>query len=68
MICSAPRAGCPRFFQPWLTGVTHGQFFSQYTLGWPGVMLVADVLFGSPAASMVWGTLLAVIGTYVVHP
>jgi len=56
--------GLPEFFQPWLTGVTHGQFFSQYTLGWPGVMLVADVLFGSPAASIVWGTLLAVIGTY----
>src|SRR6476659_5002256 len=56
--------GLPEFFQPWSTGGTHGQFFSQYTLGWPGVMLVADVLFGSPAASMVWGTLLAVIGTY----
>src|SRR5213078_4857826 len=35
------------------------------TLGWPGLMLVADVLFGSSAAAIVWGTLLAVLGTYV---
>jgi len=55
----------PQFFQPWLTGLRGGQFFSQYTLGWPGVMLVADVLFGSPVMSMVWGTMLAVLGTYV---
>ena len=25
--------GAPRFFQPWLTGVHDGMFFSQYTLG-----------------------------------
>jgi len=57
--------GLPQFFQPWLTGVRDGHFFSQYTLGWPGLMLVADVLFGSPAAAVVWGTMLAVLGTYV---
>ena len=57
--------GLPQFFQPWLTGITHGEFFSQYTLGWPGVMLVADVLFGSPAASIVSGTVLAILGTYL---
>ncbi len=57
--------GLPQFFQPWLTGVTHGQFFSQYTLGWPGAMFVADLLFGSPAASIVWGTVLAILGTYL---
>ncbi len=56
--------GLPQFFQPWLTGVRDGHFFSQYTLGWPGLMLVADVLFGSPAAAIVWGTVLAVLGTY----
>jgi hypothetical protein len=55
----------PHFFQPWLTGLRGGQFFSQYTLGWPGVMLVADVLFGSPVMAMVWGTMLAVLGVYV---
>ena len=57
--------GLPQFFQPWLTGVTDGQFFSQYTLGWPGVMYVADQLFGSPAASIWWGTVAAILGTYV---
>jgi hypothetical protein len=56
--------GLPQFFQPWLTGVRDGHFFSQYTLGWPGLMLVADVLFGSSAAAIVWGTLLAIVGTY----
>jgi 4-amino-4-deoxy-L-arabinose transferase-like glycosyltransferase len=57
--------GLPRFFQPWLTGVTGGQFFSQYTLGWPGVMFISDQLFGSPISSMWWGTVLAVLGTYL---
>jgi hypothetical protein len=55
----------PHFFQPWLTGLTGDQFFSQYTLGWPGVMLVADVLFGSPLMAQVFGTVLGVLGVYV---
>lgn len=55
----------PHFFQPWLTGLRDGQFFSQYTLGWPGLMLIADLLFGSPTMAMVWGTVLAVLGVYV---
>ncbi|HLM16703.1 MAG TPA: hypothetical protein VK549_02700 [Acidimicrobiia bacterium] len=55
----------PHFVQPWLTGLRDGQFFSQYTLGWPGLMLIADVLFGSPTMAMVWGTMLAVLGVYV---
>lgn len=57
--------GAPEFFRPWLTGVRDGQFFSQYTLGWPVVMLVYDVLFGSPLLAMATGTVLAVLGTYV---
>jgi hypothetical protein len=55
----------PQFFQPWLTGLRDGEFFSQYTLGWPGLMTIADVLFGSPVMAMVWGTVLAVLGTYL---
>jgi len=55
----------PHFFQPWLTGLTGDQFFSQYTLGWPGVMLVADVLFGTPLMAQVFGTVLGVLGVYV---
>jgi hypothetical protein len=54
----------PHFFQPWLTGLRGDQFFSQYTLGWPGVMLVADVLFGSPLMAQVWGTVIGVLGVY----
>jgi len=57
--------GLPQFFQPWLTGVRDGHFYSQYTLGWPGLMLVADVLTGSPAAAIVASTMLTVLGTYV---
>ena len=34
-------------------------------MGWPGVMLVADVLFGSPVMAMVIGTVVAVLGVYV---
>ena len=60
-----PAGATPHFFQPWLSGLRGDQFFSQYTLGWPGLMLVADVLFGSPVMSMVWGTMLAVLGVYV---
>jgi hypothetical protein len=55
----------PHFFQPWLTGLKDGQYFSQYTLGWPGLMLIFDVLFGSPVMAMVTGTVLAVLGVYV---
>ena len=36
--------------------------------GWPGVMLVADVLFGSPAASIVWGTAPRGARHVRVHP
>ena len=56
--------GMPDFFQPWLTGLRDGHFFSQYTLGWPGLMLVFDVLFGSPFMAIVTGTLLTILGTY----
>ena len=57
--------GLPKFFQPWLTGITDGQFFSQYTLGWPGVMFVADQVFGSPSASIWFGAVVAILGTYL---
>jgi 4-amino-4-deoxy-L-arabinose transferase-like glycosyltransferase len=58
--------GAPRFFQPWLTGIKDHQFFSQYTLGWPLVVLAGDVLFGSAAAAVAFGALLAVLGTYAL--
>jgi hypothetical protein len=58
--------GAPLFFQPWLSGIRNDMFFSQYTLGWPLVLLGGDVLFGTAAAAIVVGTVLAVLGTYAV--
>jgi 4-amino-4-deoxy-L-arabinose transferase-like glycosyltransferase len=56
--------GMPAFFQPWLSGHGDGYFFSQYTLGWPIVLLVGEVVFGTAASALVFGTLLTVVGTY----
>src|SRR4051794_7332048 len=56
--------GMPAFFQPWLSGHGDGYFFSQYTLGWPIVLLIGEVVFGTAAAALAFGTLLAVMGTY----
>jgi hypothetical protein len=56
--------GMPLFFQPWLSGISDGTYFSQYTLGWPLVLLTGDVVFGTAAAAIVFGTALAVVGTY----
>jgi hypothetical protein len=56
--------GMPAFFQPWLSGHGAGYFFSQYTLGWPIVLMVGEIVFGSAASSLAFGTLLAVLGTY----
>ena len=56
--------GMPAFFQPWLSGHGDGFFFSQYTLGWPIVLLVGEVVFGTAAAALAFGTLLAILGTY----
>ncbi|MFI5257983.1 MAG: hypothetical protein ACHQRK_12095, partial [Gemmatimonadales bacterium] len=58
--------GMPLVFQPWLSGIRDGMYFSQYTLGWPLVLLAGDVLFGTAAAAIVFGTVLAVVGTYVL--
>lgn len=55
----------PLFFQPWLSGLTDdGRYFSQYTLGWPLVLLAGDQLLGSAAAALAFGAALAVLGTY----
>jgi hypothetical protein len=58
--------GHPLFFQPWLSGLRDGSYFSQYTLGWPLVLLFFDVVFGTAAGAIVFGTALAVIGTYAL--
>jgi hypothetical protein len=58
--------GHPRFFQPWLSGIRDGSYFSQYTLGWPIVLLVFDVVVGTAAGALVLGAMLAVVGTYAL--
>ncbi len=56
----------PASFHPWLAGIRNDSFFSQYTLGWPLVLLAGDVVFGSPDAALAFGTALTVIGTYLL--
>lgn len=54
-----------QFFWPWLAGLREGMFFSQYTIGWPIVLLGVQVVFGSPDFALSIGTVMAVLGTYV---
>jgi hypothetical protein len=56
--------GAPTFFQPWLTGIRGTHFFSQYTLGWPGLMALSAWIFGTPSLAISIGAVLAVVGTY----
>lgn len=53
-------------FRPWLSGVDAGAYFSQYTLGWPLVLLGSATLLGTPAGAVVLGTVLAVVGAVLV--
>lgn len=57
--------GAAQFFWPWLAGLRDGMFFSQYTIGWPIVLLGVQVVFGSPDFALSIGTVMAVLGTYV---
>lgn len=63
---TTPTGGFPTFFHPWLAGVRGGSFFSQYTLGWPLVLLAADVVVGTPAGALALGAALTVVGTYLL--
>ena len=55
--------GHPTLFQPWLSASRGGDLFSQYTLGWPLVLLLGAVL-GSAALGVAAGASLAVAGTW----
>jgi 4-amino-4-deoxy-L-arabinose transferase-like glycosyltransferase len=61
-----PDGGHPTLFQPWLSARGDGVFFSQYTLGWPLVLLAAAVVTGSAGNALLLGAALAVIGTYAI--
>lgn len=56
--------GHPSLFQPWLSARGDGVLFTQYTLGWPVVLLAATVLTGSAGSALLVGAALAVLGTY----
>jgi len=56
--------GFRHLFWPWLSGHNDHGFFSQYTLGWPLVMLAADILTGSTAASILVGVVVLLLGAY----
>lgn len=63
---TAPDGGFPELFRPWLSVAAHGSLFTQYTLGWPLVLLAATVSTGSPDAALALGASLAVVGTYAL--
>ena len=63
---TTPTGGFPTFFHPWLAGVRDHSFFSQYTLGWPLILLAADVVVGTPAGALALGAALTVVGTYLL--
>ena len=64
---STSDGGHPGLFQPWLSAAQGGRLYSQYTLGWPLVLLVAS-WFGSSQLGVAAGAALAVAGTWtLVH-
>lgn len=52
----------PEAFRPWLAGVGQGEYFSQYTIGWPVALLLAKWIVGTPAGAVVLGSVLHAIG------
>jgi hypothetical protein len=63
---TATDGGHPDLFLPWLSATRDGFMFTQYTLGWPVVLLVARLLTGTAASALPVGAALAVIGTYAL--
>ena len=62
---TSPTADFPRFFHPWLAGVRGHSFFSQYTLGWP-LILLAATSWSAPRGALALGAALTVVGTYLL--
>ena len=58
-----PDGGHPDLFQPWLSAARDGAFFSQYTLGWPLVLLVGSARSAASDLGVAAGAALAVVGT-----
>lgn len=63
---TAPDGGHPDLFLPWLSAARDGEMFTQYTLGWPLVLLAARLVTGTATAALPLGAALAVAGTYAL--
>ncbi|HEX4867354.1 MAG TPA: hypothetical protein VFV32_06975 [Acidimicrobiales bacterium] len=63
---TATDGGHPELFLPWLSAARDGAMFTQYTLGWPLVLLAARLLTGTAAAALPISAALAVVGTYAL--
>lgn len=61
---TATDGGHPDLFLPWLSATRDGLMFTQYTLGWPLVLLAARVVTGTAASALPLSAALAVLGTY----
>ena len=58
--------GHPDLFLPWLSARGDGVMYTQYTLGWPLVLLGARLLSGTSATALPLAAALAVVGTYAL--
>ncbi|MGH9085969.1 MAG: hypothetical protein ACRDYW_10985 [Acidimicrobiales bacterium] len=63
---TATDGGHPDLFLPWLSARGDGSMFTQYTLGWPLVLLAARLVSGTSATALPVGAALAVVGTYAL--
>ena len=63
---TATDGGHPSLFHPWLSANRDGVLFTQYTLGWPLVLLAFAVVTGSAGNALLIGAALAVLGTYAL--
>ena len=62
---TTPDGGRPTLFLPWLSAAREGELFSQYTLGWP-LVLLAGALLGSTDLAIAAGTALTVFGSWAL--
>lgn len=62
---STPDGGRPSLFLPWLSAARGDVLFSQYTLGWPLVLLLGTLL-GSADLAIAAGTSLTVFGSWAL--
>lgn len=53
-------------FRPWLSGVGDDGYFSQYTLGWPLVLLASSKLLGTTAGAVVAGAVLHLLASFAL--